>query len=703
MGVILGLSGIVSFDIDNSEYTRLIFYNLGLDYDSLLHDCPRIIGRTGHDKALFLAPAGVTLRTHKLSWDSTTVFELRAGAVQDVLPPSIHPDTLLPYRWAHPPDDTIPQLPKEILAIWKEWSKFKQQLLDICPWKPKVDLPPLKPRKAFKNSESVIQRFNESTDITTLLDRYGYTRKSSGRYLRPGSSTGIPGVIVFPRENRIFSHHGGEPFDTDYSHDAFELFTIFEHNGNASAAVKEAAKELEITTYSFDEGDLERGREIAERLMKKPKKADSKKEIDLLSIPGILQHAVYYYQETALKPNPEFAVAAALALGSVCMSRQWRSSQNNYTGLYMLLLGKSSTGKEHAKTVIERVLRESGEACMSLIGPPGYTSAGAIISTLKHKPRHICIQDEMGKQLQHAMSSKNSQKDAAYTMIMEAFGRQAGFLSSDAYSTLSAKRGDEVEDTSVTIDRPAMVIVGISTPSTLYKAVNTESIASGYLPRFLIVESNSDRTVSRWIETDVQVPDELKDWCAYCAGMTGESGNLSAFINPPEPVTIEFDSSCRSVLEEYERKIIEIQNGLDQYGIAELWGRVKEIAQRIALIVAVSCESDTILPEHLKWSIAYTTKHFHHTTTRIREVVSNSDYESTCKEVLGIIRKSGLKGSTQREIYRASPLIRALTPKDADAVMAILRDSYGVEMAAISHSGAGRPRMAWIYPETVEE
>jgi len=382
---------------------------------------------------------------------------------------------------------------------------------------------------------------------------------------------------------------------------------------------------------------------------------------NLISIPGVLQLAVDYYQSTALKPQPEYAVAAALAIGAVCLSRQWRSSQNNYTALYFLMLGKSSTGKEHGKTVIENVLRASGESCLKLIGPPGYTSAGAIITTLKHQPRHICIQDEMGKQLQHAMAAKNSQKDAAYTMIMEIFGRQSGFISSDAYSNLSGKHRDDLEST--TIDRPGLTIFGISTPSTLYKAIDSDSISSGYLPRFLIIESTAERELSRWIDDDIPVPSDLTEWCRNCAEMTGDTGNLSAYTDPPEPKTVRFNSACRVMLDEFEREIISIQNGLDAFGISELWGRVKEISMRVALIVAISCESDEILPEHLDWAMRYVKKHFTHTTDRVRQVVSNSDYEAVCKEVLTNL---GIEGS-----------ITELTGSYPNPVVNIPFESYG--------------------------
>jgi hypothetical protein len=304
----------------------------------------------------------------------------------------------------------------------------------------------------------------------------------------------------------------------------------------------------------------------------------------------------------------------------------------------------------------------------------------------------------MGKQLQHAMSSKNSQKDAAYTMIMEAFGRQAGFLSSDAYSNLSGKHQDE--ETSTIIDRPGITIFGISTPSTLYKAINTDSISSGYLPRFLIIESTADRSPGRWIEEEVPVPEELIKWCRYCAEATGESGNLSAYTNPPEPRTIKFHDTCRVMLEEFEREIINIQNSLDAFNMSELYGRVKEIAMRVSMIVAASCESDVILPEHLDWAMRYVKKHFQNTAMRVKQVVSNSDYEAVCKEVLTIIKKQGLRGATQREIYKTSALFRGMDEKGKSGILSTLESNVGIEKVRIKQPGS--PRFAWIYPEDGE-
>jgi hypothetical protein len=700
-------SGTVAIDIDDEAACRMLFSDMGLDYDELFGDAPRIVSRPGRDKAIFRRPESFKhIRNIRvLKWPSKdvpgaldVVFEIRSFKCQDVLPPSIHPDTDAPYTWGRHPENGIPELPAQLVAIWNEWDIFEPQLKSACPWGPKVTVKPKPaPRNTFGNDrESVIERYNQTHDIRNLLSQYGYEKKGM-RFLAPYSKTKVPGVIVYSIDNVCFSHHGTDVLGDGHSHDCFDLFCRFEHDGDYSAAVKSAAAEMKMQPIEYDPDAIEHGKQVANSFLKKN---NHRVEDDLTKVPGVLGLAVQYYQSTALKPQPEYAVASALAIGAVCLSRQWKTNQNNYSALYFLMLGKSSTGKEHGKTVIETVLRASGDICLNLIGPPGYTSAGAIITTLKKKPRHICIQDEMGKQLQHAMSSKNSQKDAAYTMIMEAFGRQAGFLSSDAYSNLSGKHQDE--ETSTIIDRPGITIFGISTPSTLYKAINTDSISSGYLPRFLIIESTAERELGRWIEEETPVPEELIAWCRRCAEATGESGNLSAYTNPPEPRIVQFSPACRVMLEEFEREIINIQNGLDMFSMSELYGRVKEIAMRVSLTVAVSCESEVILPEHLDWAMRYVKKHFQNITMRVKQVVSNSDYEAVCKEVLTIIQKTGVRGATTRDIYKKSALFRGVDKKSGEAILSTLECNFGVELKTIEHVGAGRRRVAWVYPEEGE-
>jgi hypothetical protein len=96
--------------------------------DALLgrEDSVQIVsGRPNRAKLLYKLPAGVEpLRSRQL-WkqDGRAALELRCATedgltVQDVLPPSIHPDTGRPYEWRGNWRN-LPDLPVELLTLWR--------------------------------------------------------------------------------------------------------------------------------------------------------------------------------------------------------------------------------------------------------------------------------------------------------------------------------------------------------------------------------------------------------------------------------------------------------------------------------------------------------------------------------------------------------------------------------------------------------
>lgn len=257
MGVVLGPSGICSLDVDDLPATRQVLADLmGLDVDAMADSLPTVVGNPERFRVMFRAPAGFELGRKALSWPVKgsddpkkrfTVFELRHGLVQDVLPPSIHPGTGKPYTWRTAPTiDGFPELPAELLAIWQNWEFFKRDAEAACPWAIKEESRPS--RKAEPGvsgrsggGESVIDAFNRAHDVEQLLGAHGYKRRGK-KWLYAASSTGLPGVTV--SEGRVFSHHAADPLANGHQNDAFDVFCLLEHNGDQGAAVKAAAKML---------------------------------------------------------------------------------------------------------------------------------------------------------------------------------------------------------------------------------------------------------------------------------------------------------------------------------------------------------------------------------------------------------------------------------------------------------------------------
>jgi hypothetical protein len=110
IGLALGPSKVVTIDLDNLKMSREVLALADIDLDALMAapDAVRIIGREGRGKLLYRVPEGFECCSTKLVFgekgkDERAIFELRykgsnGNTVQDVMPPSQHPDTGRPYE-----------------------------------------------------------------------------------------------------------------------------------------------------------------------------------------------------------------------------------------------------------------------------------------------------------------------------------------------------------------------------------------------------------------------------------------------------------------------------------------------------------------------------------------------------------------------------------------------------------------------------
>jgi hypothetical protein len=692
----------VALDIDHMANTRLIFEAMNIDFDGLLSSAPRIIGRPERGKALFRAPDGIDLTRRALSWPSTSflgksevVFELRAGSVQDVLPPSIHPDTGNPYKWAGASIwDGLPELPAQVLMIWREWDRFRPQMIDLCPWKPAPEfVPPRKPRAPSERA-SVIDAYNAAYPITDALGKAGY-RLYGNRWLSPNSTSKIPGVVVFD-DGRAYSHHASDPFDSAHSFDAFDVFCYYEHFGNVTNAVRAAADLLHLENLpqrpsAEDREMILHGASVARQIMAKPKEiVEAGLPRHLLTVPGVLGDLVAYSAKTAIKYQPQFDVQTALALGSVAMGRRFVTDNNNMTSLYFLNVGKTGSGKEHANTVIENALEAAG--AIHLRGPNGYTSASAVLSALKDKPAHITVIDEFGSMLESASAKGNQHKKDALTAMMEAWGRQIKTMRNLGYSMASAtdaqKKAMQIE-----VKSPSLTMIGMTTPETFYQAIGSIDVASGFLNRLLIVESKRPRELSRNPKR-IDVPLSVVNWIKAVSTAEGEGGSLVTDQGaefPPVPVLVPFTQGARALFRSYEQAIIDRQNASHSI-IADMMNRSLEMAMRLSLIVAVSLSDDDISETSAQWSIDYVDFYLQQTIAMMDQNMSEGENDKLRKMIADAVMKSGSVGMTMAELLKAVPRIGNQKKHDRDQLLATVIEDYPIERMVVKPAnGKGRP------------
>jgi hypothetical protein len=119
IGLLHEFSGTCAVDVDDLKRARTFLAKEGVDLSGLLdaRDAVQIdSGRPNRAKLIYRLPPKVAPLPHRKLADGA--LELRCAGVQDVLPPSVHPDTGRPYRWR---GDwrKLPELPKQLLALWK--------------------------------------------------------------------------------------------------------------------------------------------------------------------------------------------------------------------------------------------------------------------------------------------------------------------------------------------------------------------------------------------------------------------------------------------------------------------------------------------------------------------------------------------------------------------------------------------------------
>jgi hypothetical protein len=257
IGLNHGLSRTAVLDVDDVPRMREVLELLGLDLDDLVQSTMSWRGNPERVKLAFRAPKPMrqvkklTIWLHADDADQHTVFELRGAAegkqAQDVLPPSIHPDTGMPYCFetSFRPYAELPELPAALADVWANWDKFKlilRRLLGDAKMEAEQRQQTQRVPRQLEGV-SVIEAFNARHTAAEILERNGHEKKGK-RWLRPNSTTGVPGIVQFP-DGAVYSHSGGILAD-EKPHDAFDLFRILECDGDITRATRQAAALLGI-------------------------------------------------------------------------------------------------------------------------------------------------------------------------------------------------------------------------------------------------------------------------------------------------------------------------------------------------------------------------------------------------------------------------------------------------------------------------
>jgi len=422
----------------------------------------------------------------------------------------------------------------------------------------------------------------------------------------------------------------------------------------------------------------------------------------LLTVPGIFKDVVEWINATSSKPQPQFSVQTAIAFGCAVLGRRFVTTNRNWASLYLLNIGKSSSGKEHGKWALEKLL----ESCDlgHLIGPSSYTSSAGLMSALHDQPTHVTVIDEFGKELEQASVKGNARAQGTMKTLIECWGRCDGVMRPQGYSTVLMSKQEQEAVKNRTIQNPCLTMLAMTTPDAFFDSIGSAAARDGFLNRFLIVESDIGRQINQ-MTPKTRPPQKILDWAtamqSISAGLVDPSSNPTLV---PTPIEVAMSNAAMELFRDFDRESLDRMDAYEDAGLAEMFGRCNETAMRLALVVACGCSiTAPIIVDgpHAAWAIQYVRYNSLRTVKRLQDSVSDSEFEASKKQVYSLILKSGEKGMTENEINRSSRRFRGMNQRQQVELLNSMKFIGEIDRVVTPpQSGRGPSRTAWVAVDT---
>lgn len=302
----------------------------------------------------------------------------------------------------------------------------------------------------------------------------------------------------------------------------------------------------------------------------------------IVNPPGLVGEAADFIYAAAPRPVHEIALVGALGLVAGIAGRSFNVSG---TGLnqYLLLLAPTGTGKEAIARGIGKLITAAGQepnrvpSAADYLGPGEIRSDAALLKWLDKHPCFVSIAGEFGLRLKQMSSPNASGHEIGLKRVMLDLFNKSGageILNPMAYS-------DKEKNTSA-INSPSFTMVGESTQSRFYQALDEHMAVEGLLPRFTLFEYDGPRPPLNehhaWIGPNPELMEKLKRLIVLCTQMQTDGKVMNVEFTPEGKHLFDrFNTFCDSEI-----------NGRRGQGLAaEFWSRAHVKAMKLAATVAV--------------------------------------------------------------------------------------------------------------------
>lgn len=351
---------------------------------------------------------------------------------------------------------------------------------------------------------------------------------------------------------------------------------------------------------------------------KEPKKVkkelEERKEPSIDGIPlppGLVGELAVYFYQAAIRPVPEIALAAALALTAGVCARSYNISGSGLNQ-YLILLAKTGSGKEGALSGIENLIsavRAQIPMVDQFIGPAAFASGQALVKVLNDKPCFVSVLGEFGLTLQQLSDQRaNSAQLMLRKVLLDLYAKSGWnrMLRSSVYS-------DTDKNTKI-IQAPNVTILGESTPETFFDGLDASHIAEGLIPRFSVIEYRGDRVPRNRnanVPPSAALAQRFIDLVAI--SLTTSNNNTCA--------PVQLDNHSMALLDEFDSHADSVMNASNLDVETQVWNRAHLKALKLAALLAVGCNphQPIVTAEMAKWAINFVTRDVELVSARFKD------------------------------------------------------------------------------------
>jgi hypothetical protein len=369
---------------------------------------------------------------------------------------------------------------------------------------------------------------------------------------------------------------------------------------------------------------------------------------------GLYGEICSWINATSLKPQPYLTLGCVLAFLGVLFGRKVKDTLGSRTNLYVMGVGPSSAGKNHAMSKIRELCMAAD--CTDLLAGSDIASDTAIESRVALKPASLFLLDEIGHLLVGIKSGVSKHQAQVVSSLMQLYSAAPNVYLGREYADAENQR---------VIVQPCLCIYGVATPSKFTAGLSSSELDDGWLSRCLVFQVAGQPRKRRGVKLDMPPPERIVEavrlWAKRKIETPGEELKISQFVvgsadNFSEPPPIQIVVLATS---DAEKRFIDFDDMADDLSkgdskLTSSWLKAEENARRIALILACS---DSYANPVVTYPLAdraclMVKKIVEDFGCNIVPMISDGRVESDKCNVLSIIKKAGPDGILKRSITR---------------------------------------------------